>query len=119
MQPAFVNHAMFPNASRVVRVASGQWCAEDDDLLQTLSNYASCSITYGCTSASESYPWQEVIDSEGDSLYFGYPVDAYPEQEDGTYGDGIIHVHDLLELLAGFYIDYSVNPCTAAVADGR
>jgi hypothetical protein len=51
--------------------------------------------------------------------YVGYPIDAYPENDDGTPGgDGIVNVHDLLGLLAVYSIDYYEFPCNSQM-EGR
>ena len=77
------------------------------DLLQLLSVFYSCSFANGCEEPSNVYPW--VYDSEG--VQSGYPIDGFPENGDGTWGDGVINVHDLLDLLGNYYRDYTVTPC--------
>lgn len=41
----------------------------------------------------------------------GYPTDGHPENGDGTFGNDIIDVHDLLDLLANYHRDYNTHPC--------
>jgi plastocyanin len=77
------------------------------DLLQTLSSYSTCSNAYGCQNPSENYPWVEAANGE----IYGYPLDSFPTNDDGTFGDGIINVHDLLDLLGNYYRNYGEVPC--------
>jgi hypothetical protein len=82
------------------------------DLLNLLSSYSTCSASYGCDYPSETAPWHSV-----DGMNVGYPVDGFPQDGEGdgygpgTWGDGIINVHDLLDLLGNFYRNYAEVPC--------
>ena len=50
--------------------------------------------------------------AEAGPNFTGYPVDAFPENDDiALSGDGIVNVHDLLGLLAVYAIDYYQFPC--------
>jgi len=82
------------------------------DLLFLLSSYSTCAADFGCAYPSDNAPWTQV-----DGTWSGYPVDGFPQDGEGegygpgTWGDGIINVHDLLDLLGNFYRNYADIPC--------
>jgi hypothetical protein len=73
------------------------------DLLTLLAEYASCSPTFAAASNSN---------CRSSGQFVGYPIDAHPENlATGTFGNGIVNVHDLLGLLANYHVNYAVTPC--------
>ena len=72
------------------------------DLLALLANYRTC---FDQGSQSQTYA------SCNSEHWVGYPHDGYPQNNDGTYGDQIVNVHDLLDALGNFHRDYKMFPC--------
>jgi len=70
------------------------------DLLALLSQYGTC-FDPSDTESSNCH-------AEG---WVGYPYDGSPDNGDGTYGDGVVNVHDLLDVLGNYHRDYIEFPC--------
>ena len=43
--------------------------------------------------------------------FVGYPHDGYQNNGDGTYGDGVVNAHDLLDTLGNCHRNYWELPC--------